>query len=90
MAKEVYEPTEAERRTLEQGMIIRAEASALTPILQERRELAVLKIIAQYKTGKFEPMLGLVAYLTAVEDILSTMSNKQKKAEIIERKIHGQ
>lgn len=88
MPREAYDTTEHEQKVLNEGRLLRAEADIFLPMLRQQREIAISKIIHVYKAGG-EGLQAAAASLVAIEDMLTTTGNKIKKAEVIERKIHG-
>lgn len=86
--KQAYDTTEREQKTLNEGRLIRAEADIVLPLLRQQREAAISQIIFTFKGGKLEGLPAVCATLTATEDMITTITNKIRKAEVIERKIH--
>lgn len=87
--RKAYDTTEAEQRVLNDGRMIRGEADILLPLLRQQKDAAVSRIIYEFKGGKLDALPAAAASLAAIEDMITTITNRIKKAEIIERKIHG-
>lgn len=79
--------TEQDMRTMQLGRLMRAEADVILPLLAERREQAITKMLQHYRAGKFEMLPSAVAELCVTEDMKQTIKNKIKAAEAVERKV---
>ena len=84
------ELTEADIKTLNEGRMMRVESEILLPLLRQRRESAIQKLIGIFKSEEQKGILAATAEISCLEDMLTTITNKIKRAELIERKIHGQ
>lgn len=84
-----YEAKGAELDTLNQGRMLRAESGVLHPLIMQKREAAIAKIVMHFRAGALDMILACAAELSTIEDMRVTIDNKVKQAEIIERKIHG-
>ena len=83
------ELSEWEIAQLNEGRVMRIEADVLMPIIKHRITIAVSKIIAIFKSGEQEKLLAAAAELSTLEDIRSSIDNKIKRAEVLERRIHN-
>lgn len=78
-----------EHDVMNEGRLLRAESDLLMPLLLEKREGAIARLIYHFKEGKTELLTAVAAELSAIEDMRSTINTKIKKAEAIERKVYG-
>jgi hypothetical protein len=81
--------TEKEAQIINTGRLLRAESDVLVPMLVERRELIVQKIIMLYKAGDFERIRDCSAELSLIEDMKLKIKNKILAADAVERKLNG-
>lgn len=79
--------SEKDAQTLQTGRLLRAESDIMLPMLNERREAAVSKIIMYYRSGELEKITQAAAELSVTEDLKQTIKNKIKLAETVERRV---
>ncbi len=82
------ELSEQETAALNEGIALRVETEMLLPLLQTKMTLAQGKLIQHYKAGDRDAVFASAAELSALSDIRSTISQKVKLAEALERKIY--
>lgn len=85
----MFDPTEREQHKLNEGRLMRAEADIIMPLLAEKREIAINKLILAFREGHADKLPTHAAELSSIEDMLTTIRNKIRQAEVLERKIHG-
>ena len=81
------EISERDTQILNTGRLLRLEAHVLLPLLNEKREAAIVKILQHYRAGKLDLIAHGAAELCVAEDMIQTIKNKIKAAEAVERKL---
>lgn len=81
------ELTEKQYSKISTGRQLRAESDVLLPLLDQRREIAITKILNFYRAGDFEKIPSAAAELCAIDDMKIVIKNKIKSAEALERKV---
>ncbi len=80
------EMTESDARILNEGRLLRAEADLMIPMLAERREAAVARLLQHYRAGELDKLTAVTAEICVTEDLKQSIKNKIKRAEQVERK----
>ncbi len=81
------ELTETETQKMNTGRMLRAESSALLPLLESKQALLVGKIVQLFKSGDYEKLTGAAAELSTVWDMRTEITRKIKEAAYLEAKM---
>ncbi len=80
------ELSEKDTKVLNEGRVLRAEATLL-PLLQTKQALAVGRLIAAFRAGETN-FIGHAAELSMIDSMRNEINQKIKAAEAIERKLY--
>lgn len=83
------ELTEAEVERLNQGRLVRAEASIILPSLGKKKGEAIMKLIGAYKQGKTNELLSITAEISAYADMEQDIKRRNNETEQLERRAHA-
>lgn len=79
--------TEKEAQAINTGRLLRAESDVMLPMLAERREHAVQKILLYFRSGEFEKIRDCAAELCVMDDLQNKIKNKIRAADAAERRM---
>lgn len=81
------EISERDQEKLDEGRALRAESQTLLPLIATKTALAVGRLIHAYREGQNERIHAIAGELSILKEMESTISQKIKVAEGLERKI---
>ena len=84
------ELTEAETTKLNTGRLMRAESDLILPLLQTKQALVIGKIVADFRAGHHDKLLGHAAELATLADMKNEITRKIKEGEALERKMYAE
>ena len=82
------ELTEAEQQKMNTGRLMRAESDLILPLLQTKQTLVIGKIVADFRSGKHENLIGHAAELSMISEMKNDITRKIKEGEALERKMY--
>lgn len=82
--------TEQEQGTLNKGRLMRAESEILLPLLTTKQNLAVAKLVADFRAGKYAELTGHAAEISTIMGMREEITRSIKQAEQIETKLYGE
>lgn len=82
-----YDLTEKDAQVLNTGRLLRAESDVMLPMLAERREQVITKLLMHYRGGAMDKVRDCVAELCVTDDMQKTIKNKIRAADAVERKV---